>query len=103
MFVYEEGVKESIGKQFDDLLEIGLANAEVLKQHPIEWAQLHLKLLIDEKPERVKLWIKNVCDQQPMSKSTTPEGRHIAGSPSSSESHSMIAISVCLMSIPAGG
>src|SRR5260370_12135680 len=69
MVVYEEGLKESISKQFDDLLEIGLANTDVLKQHPIEWAQLHLKLLIDGRPERVKLWIKNVCDQQPMSKS----------------------------------
>src|SRR5258708_226557 len=73
MVVYEEGLKESISKQFDDFLEIGLANIDVLKQHPIKWAQLHLKLLIDEKPERVTLWTKNVCDQQPISKSTTPE------------------------------
>jgi hypothetical protein len=73
MHVYEEGLKESISKQFGELLEIGLANVDVLKQHPIDWAQSHLKLLIDGKPERVKLWTKNVCDQQPISKSTAPE------------------------------
>lgn len=73
MDVYEEGLKESVREQFDDLLEIGLANKDVLEQHPIEWAQAHLRFLIDDKPERVKLWIKNVCDQQPMTKSTTPE------------------------------
>src|SRR6266851_6263210 len=73
MDVYEEGLKDSIRQQFDDLLEIGLANKDALEQHPIEWAQLHAKFLIDGKPERVKLWVKSVCDQQPMSKSTTPE------------------------------
>lgn len=73
MDVYEAGSKELIDKQFDELLEIGLANVDLLKEHPIVWAQLHIKFLIDGKPERVKLWTKNVCDQQPMSKGTTPE------------------------------
>ena len=73
MGVYEEGLKETIREQFDDLLEIGLANKDVLEQHPIEWAQSHLKFLIEDKSERVTLWIKNVCDQQPMTKSTAPE------------------------------
>ncbi len=71
--VYEESLKESIQKHFNDLLEIGLANKDVLERHPIEWAQSHLKALIDSHPERATLCVKNVCDQQPMTKSTTPE------------------------------
>src|SRR5260370_35658850 len=73
MDTYEVGLKELIGKQFDDLLEIGLANTDLFQHHPIEWAQLNANSLLDEKPEMPKLWIKNVSNQHPMSKSTTPE------------------------------
>lgn len=73
MNVYELGLQELIGQQFDDLLQIGLSNADLLGQHPVEWAKMHAKLMIDHKPDRAKLWTKNVCDQQPMTKSTSPE------------------------------
>jgi len=71
--IYEAALKASIDRQFNDLLEIGLANLGLLGQHPIGWAQSHIKFLIDSEPRRMKLWIKNVCDQQPMSNGTTPE------------------------------
>jgi hypothetical protein len=71
--VFEEGVKRAITKRFDDLFEIGLANSNLLRQGPIEWAKSHLGLLIAGKEHTIKHWIKSVCDQQEMSRSTTPE------------------------------
>lgn len=70
---YGTGLWELISTQFGHLLEIGLANSELLSQHPVDWAQVQLKFLIDDKPERAKLWIKNSCDLQPISRTTTPE------------------------------
>jgi hypothetical protein len=73
MDVFEEGLKQAIKRGFDDLFEIGLANASLISQGPIEWAKSHLGLLITGKEYKIKIWIKNVCDQQEMSKGTTPE------------------------------
>ncbi len=73
MDVFEEGLKQAIKKGFDDLFEIGLANMRLLSQGPIEWAKSHLGLLVTGKEYKIKIWIKNVCDQQEMSKGTTPE------------------------------
>jgi hypothetical protein len=73
MDVYQEGLKDAAEKQFRDLLQIGLTNVQLLSQNPVEWAKSHLELLVTEKPYRVNLWIKNACDQQVLSKTTTPE------------------------------
>jgi hypothetical protein len=74
MDVYQAGLMEATEKQFRDLLEIGLVNAQLLSQGPVEWVKSHLELLIKGKQYRVRQWIKNVCDKQEMSKNTTPEG-----------------------------
>jgi hypothetical protein len=73
MDVYQLGLNGAVEKQFRDLLEIGLANAHLLRSGPVEWAKSHLELLITGKQYRVRLWIKNVCDRQEMPKGTTPE------------------------------
>jgi TIR domain-containing protein len=73
MDVLEEGLKQAVKKGFDDLFEIGLANANLITEGPIEWAKSHLALLITGKEYKIEIWIKNVCDQQEMSKGATPE------------------------------
>ncbi len=73
MDLFEEGLKQAIKKGFDDLFEIGLANMRLLSQGPIEWAKSHIEFLVTGKEYKIKIWIKNVCDRQEMSKVTTPE------------------------------
>jgi hypothetical protein len=73
MDVFQEGLKQAIKNGFDDLFEIGLANANLLGEGLVEWAKSHLVLLIAGKEYKIKQWIKSVCDQQEMAKSTTPE------------------------------
>jgi TIR domain-containing protein len=70
---FEEGLKGAIRKGFDDLFEIGLANERLINQRPIDWAKTHFELLITGKEHKIRQWIKTVCDQQEMSKTTTPE------------------------------
>jgi pyrimidine deaminase RibD-like protein len=62
--VYLRGIQDATQQQFGELLEIGLANSEILLMHPVEWAKLHLEVLILVEERRVKDWIKHVCDEQ---------------------------------------
>ena len=73
MDVYQAGLRDAAEKQFRELLQIGLANPRLLRQSPVEWTESHLELLITGKQYIVKRWIKNVCDRQELSKTTTPE------------------------------
>jgi hypothetical protein len=73
MDVYQTGLKEATEKQFRELLEIGLANAQLLDQGPVDWAKSLIALWIHGDQRRVRYWIKDVCDQQVLPKSTTPE------------------------------
>jgi len=72
MDYYKLGLNEVIGRQFRELLQIGLANAELADQNPVDWAKSHLEHLISEMPDRVISWIKHVCDQPPASGGDTP-------------------------------
>ncbi len=73
MDVYQTGLTHATKKEFRELLDIALANDRLLKGGPIEWAKLQLGLLIDDKERIVGRWIKNCCDQQEPSKTTTPD------------------------------
>jgi hypothetical protein len=71
--IYQEGISATTEKQFRELLQIGLANAEVLNKGPVEWAKSHLHILIMDEEYRVRHWIKEVCDTQDLSKIETPD------------------------------
>jgi len=73
MDVYQTGLKEATEKQFHELLQIGLANAQQLDRAPVDWAKSLLALWIDGNRRRVRYWIKDVCDEQVLPKSTTSE------------------------------
>src|SRR5260370_38707855 len=62
MAVYEDGLKESISRQYVNFLDIGLAHINVPNQHPIRWPHLHLQLLIDDNPERDILEPQATCE-----------------------------------------
>ncbi len=58
-----------VQKLFNDVLQIALANSDILGHPPVEWAKEHFIILIDRKVNLVKGWIKDVCDEQNHSKS----------------------------------
>jgi DNA-binding CsgD family transcriptional regulator len=61
---FRNGLQTEVRRLFNEALQIGLANAKVLKTHPVEWATAHLKILIREQLPLVVGWIKEVCDEQ---------------------------------------
>jgi hypothetical protein len=61
---FRKGLETEVRRLFDEVLQIGLANPEALKIHPVEWARAHLRILIAANSHRVVLWIKSVCDKQ---------------------------------------
>jgi hypothetical protein len=66
--LFRSGCEIAVRDEFDQILRIGLANVSALKIHPVEWAKLHLQLLIRGSAHLVSSWIKQVCDQQDYSK-----------------------------------
>jgi pyrimidine deaminase RibD-like protein len=62
--VLSAGIRSEVLRLFKDLLQIGIANSVRLKEHPVEWAKTHLRILLDGNTHVVKLWIKAVCDKQ---------------------------------------
>jgi hypothetical protein len=70
---YHKGLRVEVGNKFGLVLEIALANAGILAQHPVEWTTSQLKLMIREDAYRVKTWIRGVCDKQDYSTVDTLE------------------------------
>ena len=62
--LFFRGIEVQIPHEFDQLLRIGTANFDALRTHPVDWAQSHMCFLIKGNAYRVKIWIKEVCDQQ---------------------------------------
>lgn len=58
------GIRTEVGRLFNDVLQIGIAHMEGLKQHPADWAKAHLAMLINGNKHIVRLWIQSVCDKQ---------------------------------------
>jgi pyrimidine deaminase RibD-like protein len=58
------GIRTEVGRLFNDVLQIGTAHMEGLKQHPADWAKSHLAMLINGNKHTVGLWIQSVCDKQ---------------------------------------
>jgi hypothetical protein len=60
---YQRGLEVEVQTRFDDMIKIGLSNLDELKMHPVEWAKLHLALLIKATAYGVRRWIREVCDK----------------------------------------
>jgi hypothetical protein len=65
---YRYGLVAEVRRLFNDVLQIALANSDILEDHSVEWAKEHFNILIDGKVNLVKGWIKDVCDEQDLSK-----------------------------------
>ncbi len=63
---YYEGLRVNVRDEFNRILSVGLANAEALETHPVDWARSQLQLLINGHVHLVERWIKEVCDTQEM-------------------------------------
>jgi hypothetical protein len=61
---YHCGLKAQIGKQFEQIFQVALANVQILDQHPVEWSKAHLGMLIEEQGYDTRVWIRNVCEKQ---------------------------------------
>jgi len=64
------GIRTEVGRLFNDVLQIGIAHKEDLKQHPADWAKSHLAMLINGNKHIVRLWIQSVCDKQDYTRPT---------------------------------
>ena len=62
------GLVAEVRRLFNDVVQIALANSDILDDHPVEWAKEHFNILIDRKINLVEGWIKDVCDEQDYSK-----------------------------------
>jgi hypothetical protein len=72
--MYLSGIDGASQQSFDDLLQIGIANQSLISVGSVEWAKSHVRILIAAQEHRIKLWTKQVCDEQPFSDMSTPEG-----------------------------
>jgi hypothetical protein len=61
---YHCGLKAQIGKQFEQIFQVAIANVQILDQHPVEWAKAHLEMLIEEQGYDTRVWIRNVCEKK---------------------------------------
>ncbi len=61
---YQSGLEVEVGNQFKHILQIGIANAQLLENAPVEWSEAHLKLLIEDQAYDTRLWIRRVCEKQ---------------------------------------
>lgn len=64
------GIRTEVGRLFNEVLQIGRAHMEGLKQHPVDWAKSHLSMLINGNKHIVRLWIQSVCDKQDYTRPT---------------------------------
>jgi len=64
LHVLAAAVRTEIGRLFNDVLQIGMAHMEGLKEHPSDWAKAHLAMLVNSNKHIVKMWIQSVCDKQ---------------------------------------
>lgn len=69
----DAGIRSEIRRLFTDLLKIAVAHSAKLKEHPAEWVNLHLNMLINSKKHVIRTWIKSVCDTQDYSKPLTTQ------------------------------
>ena len=44
---YRYGLVAEVRRLFNDVLQIALANSDILEDHPVEWAKEHFNILID--------------------------------------------------------
>ena len=65
---YRYGLVAEVRRLFNDVVQIALANSDILDDHPVEWAKEHFNILIDREVKLVEGWIKDVCDEQDYSK-----------------------------------
>jgi len=61
---YSQGLDLANLHIFDELLQIGMAQPEILGLRPVEWAQTQVQILLEGKLAP-KDWIKDACDLQP--------------------------------------
>jgi pyrimidine deaminase RibD-like protein len=66
--VMAAGIRSEIRRLFNELLQIAMVHSASLNEHPVEWAKVHLSILINSNKHVVKLWIKSACDKQDFSK-----------------------------------
>ncbi len=71
--VFHKGLETEVLRIFNEILQIGLANTNALQMLPVEWAKVHLSMLINKNQHKVKSWIKSVCDKQDYTKAPTLE------------------------------
>lgn len=72
---YQKGTEAEAFKAFREILQIGVANAGVLRTLPSDWALAHLRILITENSHILKIWIKLICDKHDCSSlAQTDEG-----------------------------
>lgn len=64
----DAGLRTEIRRLFADLLNIAATHSAKLDEHPADWAESHLSMLINSKKHVVATWIKSVCDKQDLSK-----------------------------------
>jgi hypothetical protein len=60
--VLGKGIEAGIAKRFNDLFQIGVTNAASLSSGPVQWAQSHIQLLIQDCSHILNIWTKEVCD-----------------------------------------
>jgi hypothetical protein len=66
--VFSKGLEIEMFRLFSEVLQIALANPELLEMRPVEWAKTHLNLLLTANIHIVKNWIKRSCDKQDFTK-----------------------------------
>jgi hypothetical protein len=62
--LYLEGMSVQALLTFKELMEIGRANERRLSAPYLEWAEAQTKHLIRSHTHELKIWVRNVCDQQ---------------------------------------
>jgi hypothetical protein len=67
-----KGLEVEVRNDFDQFLEIGRANAETLKTHPVEWAKAHLQILIRAEASGIRRWIKRCATNRTNSPARQP-------------------------------
>jgi hypothetical protein len=60
----DAGIRTEIRRLFTDLLKIAVAHSTKLNEHPAQWVNLHLSMLINTKKHVVTTWIKSVYDRR---------------------------------------
>ena len=70
---FRQGIESELERLFEDVLQIGLANATALDTHPVDWAKAQLSLMLEGKYQSFLSWIKSVCDKQDLSDTPTSD------------------------------